>query len=184
MSATTEHLCGTMGAPHESGPGAASTAPDLTPRMERDVMPDSNRPRRHRRKEITQRQKWLMFERFGVKADSEEHAVECFYCGETGTAVVVPPGEPRKVWCEWPRYGYEMRPENKWWVRSSLEVDHVRPVALGGKHEVWNFVPACMTCNASKSNRTLGEWFDLLADKRRSKHPRRLVILERFGAES
>ena len=31
-----------------------------------------------------------------------------------------------------------------------LEIDHVIPVALGGKNDPWNLVPACVDCNGGK----------------------------------
>lgn len=37
-------------------------------------------------------------------------------------------------------------------------VDHVNPLIHGGWHDVWNLVPACGTCNASKCGRLLTEW--------------------------
>lgn len=40
----------------------------------------------------------------------------------------------------------------------SLEVDHVIPLANGGKHIPANIRPACRTCNGSKAARKLSDW--------------------------
>lgn len=40
----------------------------------------------------------------------------------------------------------------------SLEQDHVIPLTRGGLHTPDNVVPACRSCNASKSNRILRDW--------------------------
>jgi 5-methylcytosine-specific restriction endonuclease McrA len=37
--------------------------------------------------------------------------------------------------------------------RSRVEIEHIRPVALNGKHTCYNLVPACPECNRSKSSR-------------------------------
>lgn len=37
-------------------------------------------------------------------------------------------------------------------------VDHVIPVAAGGKSDIENLVPACGKCNSSKRDRPLKEW--------------------------
>lgn len=39
----------------------------------------------------------------------------------------------------------------------SLQMDHVQPVAGGGRHEPENIVPACARCNSSKSDWSLIE---------------------------
>lgn len=39
-----------------------------------------------------------------------------------------------------------------------LELDHVQPVTRGGIDAVDNFLPACRTCNASKSNKPVEDW--------------------------
>jgi 5-methylcytosine-specific restriction endonuclease McrA len=38
------------------------------------------------------------------------------------------------------------------------DMDHVRPLSRGGPHSISNVAPACRSCNASKSNRTVAEW--------------------------
>ncbi|MFF3140858.1 HNH endonuclease [Streptomyces sp. NPDC057927] len=38
------------------------------------------------------------------------------------------------------------------------EVDHVRPLAMGGLHEWSNLVPACASCNRSKADQDVGQW--------------------------
>ena len=40
----------------------------------------------------------------------------------------------------------------------NLSMDHVVPVAKGGGHRIGNFVPACQSCNSSKSDKLLIEW--------------------------
>jgi 5-methylcytosine-specific restriction endonuclease McrA len=39
-----------------------------------------------------------------------------------------------------------------------IEADHVIPISRGGVHSEGNLVPACMTCNRSKSKSLLMEW--------------------------
>lgn len=41
---------------------------------------------------------------------------------------------------------------------TKLTRDHVVPLAKGGKHTIGNIVPACITCNSSKSKTELLEW--------------------------
>lgn len=38
---------------------------------------------------------------------------------------------------------------------SHIEQDHMQPLSLGGEHAIENLVPACRSCNAAKSNRSL-----------------------------
>lgn len=38
------------------------------------------------------------------------------------------------------------------------QIDHVEPVALGGRTELDNLVPACETCNKSKGAKPLAKW--------------------------
>jgi len=38
-----------------------------------------------------------------------------------------------------------------------LEVDHITPVAAGGRNEILNLVSACRECNAGKSDRSLSD---------------------------
>lgn len=40
---------------------------------------------------------------------------------------------------------------------SSLEMEHMQPVSRGGMHDKDNIVPACRSCNAHKSSKTLLE---------------------------
>lgn len=37
-------------------------------------------------------------------------------------------------------------------------LDHVVPVALGGRHAIGNLLPACRACNLSKGAKLLAEW--------------------------
>lgn len=39
-----------------------------------------------------------------------------------------------------------------------MSMDHVIPISRGGRHSIGNLVPACVTCNSSKRNRTITEW--------------------------
>lgn len=41
----------------------------------------------------------------------------------------------------------------------TLEQDHIIPVTLGGGYERQNIVPACRTCNPSKSNNNMEKWY-------------------------
>jgi 5-methylcytosine-specific restriction endonuclease McrA len=43
-------------------------------------------------------------------------------------------------------------------VDGPMTLDHVKPIALGGKHMPANIRPACKSCNSSKSGRPLHEW--------------------------
>lgn len=49
---------------------------------------------------------------------------------------------------------------------AQLEMDHVVPLARGGRHALSNIVFACKRCNASKSDLFLSEW------KQRTTYPR------------
>lgn len=40
----------------------------------------------------------------------------------------------------------------------SIQVDHVIPLAKGGRHSVGNLAPACMTCNVRKSSKFVTQW--------------------------
>ncbi len=40
----------------------------------------------------------------------------------------------------------------------SIELEHVVPLARGGRHTRLNVVPACRKCNASKGAKLLAEW--------------------------
>lgn len=39
-----------------------------------------------------------------------------------------------------------------------LEIDHVLPLARGGRHAIGNLLPACRKCNRSKHDHLLVEW--------------------------
>lgn len=41
---------------------------------------------------------------------------------------------------------------------SQLTMDHVIPIIRGGRHSIGNLVPACVSCNSSKSRRFIMEW--------------------------
>jgi 5-methylcytosine-specific restriction endonuclease McrA len=42
--------------------------------------------------------------------------------------------------------------------KTPLTMDHVIPVTRGGRHSIGNLLPACASCNPSKSNSTIMEW--------------------------
>jgi len=42
---------------------------------------------------------------------------------------------------------------------SELEVEHVQPISQGGPHTLSNIVPACKTCNTSKSKHDMVKWY-------------------------
>lgn len=39
-----------------------------------------------------------------------------------------------------------------------LTMDHVIPIIRGGRHSIGNLIPACVSCNSSKSRRFIMEW--------------------------
>jgi len=41
---------------------------------------------------------------------------------------------------------------------SPLTIDHIIPLAKGGRHAIGNLIPACQPCNSSKHARLLVEW--------------------------
>lgn len=43
-----------------------------------------------------------------------------------------------------------------------IEIDHIYPLARGGKHERRNLTPACGFCNRSKKDRLLSEWLGVV----------------------
>ena len=42
---------------------------------------------------------------------------------------------------------------------SKITMDHVVPLSRGGRHSIGNLQPLCFSCNASKNNRTMTEWY-------------------------
>ncbi len=48
---------------------------------------------------------------------------------------------------------------------SHLTVDHLRSLEAGGSNQPENLVTACMSCNASKQDKTLREWLAFLRKK-------------------
>jgi 5-methylcytosine-specific restriction endonuclease McrA len=42
--------------------------------------------------------------------------------------------------------------------REVIGLDHVVPLARGGRHTKGNMVAACLSCNSSKKNKTIMEW--------------------------
>lgn len=51
--------------------------------------------------------------------------------------------------------------------REALVMDHVVPLARGGRHAIANILPACPKCNGHKNDLLLSEW------KRRPTYPER-----------
>lgn len=43
--------------------------------------------------------------------------------------------------------------------KENLSRDHVVPITKGGKSDVHNIIPACLSCNSSKSNMDFQKWF-------------------------
>ena len=41
----------------------------------------------------------------------------------------------------------------------SIHIDHIIPVTMGGPTDDWNCIPVCGSCNESKSNRHLLDWW-------------------------
>lgn len=90
-----------------------------------------------------------------------------------------------KAWAEW-FYGPQQPPETKkrrepsGWQKTRLriferdghrctycgsegplECDHVKPVALGGKHDDSNLTTSCQNCNRRKKHRTPAQWEEM-----------------------
>lgn len=42
--------------------------------------------------------------------------------------------------------------------KKNISLDHVIPLARGGRHCKGNVAPACLSCNSSKKNKTIQEW--------------------------
>lgn len=42
--------------------------------------------------------------------------------------------------------------------KSNIQIDHVVPLAKGGRHSIGNLAPACKPCNVRKSAKFLTEW--------------------------
>ncbi|MBF0610575.1 MAG: HNH endonuclease [Magnetococcales bacterium] len=52
---------------------------------------------------------------------------------------------------------------------ASLTMDHITPIARGGRTEKSNCVPACQECNRQKHNLPTLSWKRLLEEKQRDK---------------
>ena len=122
------------------------------------------------RQKISMPTKEAVIIRYGVKMNGEPHAVECHYCGRVATATWHPPHT-------YPWRDGETR--SRAWVVSRHDFDHVEPLSNGGANDASNIVLACPWCNVSKSNRTIPEWLELLADPNRTTLERRLDVLAR-----
>ncbi len=46
-----------------------------------------------------------------------------------------------------------------------LTLDHVIPSELGGTHDHWNLITACLSCNSSKKDMSLSQFLTLLRAK-------------------
>ena len=42
--------------------------------------------------------------------------------------------------------------------KKRITMDHVIPISRGGTHGIGNLVPACLSCNSSKRDKTIMEW--------------------------
>lgn len=40
-----------------------------------------------------------------------------------------------------------------------MQIEHVKPIAAGGAHAIYNIMPACASCNSSKRAREMSEWY-------------------------
>lgn len=58
-------------------------------------------------------------------------------------------------------------------VREVSEIDHIIPLALGGRSEPGNLVGVCFECNHAKSDQTLAEWFAAIGERIQSAFLRR-----------
>lgn len=45
--------------------------------------------------------------------------------------------------------------------RTKLEQEHIVPITKGGSHTMTNIIPACKSCNSSKRQRLLDNWYPL-----------------------
>ena len=43
-------------------------------------------------------------------------------------------------------------------AKAPLTMDHIVPIIRGGRHSIGNLIPACGSCNSSKSRRFIMEW--------------------------
>lgn len=46
-----------------------------------------------------------------------------------------------------------------------MTLDHLLASELGGSNQKKNLVTACLSCNSSKQNKTIREWFQVLRDR-------------------
>lgn len=122
------------------------------------------------RSKITQGIRRRVAESLGAQPDGQPHPIECRYCGHPGTITLWAPGT-------YPRARAAAIVGHR--VEATLDYDHVVALSRGGENTAENIVMACWHCNASKSNRTLAEWVEVLQNG--SKLPRRHIILERLG---
>lgn len=42
--------------------------------------------------------------------------------------------------------------------KDNLTLDHILPIARGGRHSIGNLITACKPCNCQKNKRTIVEW--------------------------
>lgn len=106
-------------------------------------------------------------ERHGAIKDGSPHPIECAYCRKPGTVTMHPPGtRVRTYWC---LNICRQVPNLSTVVEATLEFDHIVPYSRGGKSVAGNGTFACSSCNVSKADRTVREWWVWLHTKRGQK---------------
>lgn len=67
-----------------------------------------------------------------------------------------------------PYCGIKMDADHRWHHPTQ---DHIVPRSRGGRHEQYNLVVACATCNQDKADQTLIEWHRFLVQTRDPRAP-------------
>lgn len=55
-------------------------------------------------------------------------------------------------------------------VRHALTADHVTPRSLGGSDKADNLIPACVTCNTSRRNRSYDDFLEVIEAEKAAYH--------------